>query len=300
MPSPSSFAAEHGFADEYPFDSHFAEIDGRLIHYIDEGSGEVLLCVHGNPTWSFAWRSIVRHFSDRYRVIAIDHLGCGMSDKPQDGDYCLDGHIQNLQSLIEHLGLSNITLLAHDWGGAIGMGTAGRMPEWFSRFVLFNTGAFRSPLIPLRIAVCRIPFFGTFALRGLNGFSRAAITMAVEKHDRMTAAVRNGYLAPYDSWANRVAVNRFVKDIPLRASHPSWQTLIDVEEGLEQFVDHPMLLVWGERDWCFTTDFLEEFERRFPNAETLRIPDAGHYVFEDAPEVFLPRIDEFLQTHPVK
>jgi pimeloyl-ACP methyl ester carboxylesterase len=289
MPLPPNVTAE------YPFESHFVALaNGHRLHFVDEGSGDVLLCVHGNPTWSFAWRSVVREFRATHRVIAIDHLGCGLSDKPQDYNYCLANHIANLQTLIEKLDLRNITLLAHDWGGAIGMGVAGRLPERFAKFVLFNTGAFRSKLIPLRIAVCRIPLFGTFVLRGLNAFSRAAITMAVEKHERMTIAVKAGYLAPYDSWANRVAVDRFVKDIPLKESHPSWPTLVEVEKGLEQFQQHPMLLVWGEKDWCFTTAFLDEFERRFPQAETLRIPDAGHYVFEDAPEVFLPKLREFL------
>ena len=294
MGAANQFAAENGFADEYPFESHFVEVNGQKIHYIDEGAGETILCVHGNPTWSFAWRNVVRKLSDRYRIIAIDHLGCGLSSKPPGHCYSLAGHIANLQSLVTQLDLSQITLFAHDWGGAIGMGTAGKLPERFSRFALFNTAAFRSQRIPLRIAVCRIPLFGTFALRGLNAFSRAALTMAVEKHDRMTPVVKRGYLAPYNSWGNRAAVNAFVKDIPLRSSHPSWQTLLDVEAGLEQFKEHPMLLVWGERDWCFTTKFLDEFEQRFPKAETLRIPDGGHYVFEDSHEVFLPRLEEFL------
>jgi haloalkane dehalogenase len=133
---------------------------------------------------------------DRYRVIAIDHLGCGLSSKPAGYCYSLAGHVSNLQSLVTQLDLNQITLFAHDWGGAIGMGTAGKLPGRFSRFALFNTAAFRSQRIPLRIAVCRIPFLGTFALRGLNAFSRAALTMAVEKHDRMTTAVKRGYLAP--------------------------------------------------------------------------------------------------------
>lgn len=297
MAAANKFAAKNGFADEYPFESHFVEVDGQKIHYIDEGSGETILCVHGNPTWSFAWRNVVRKLSDRYRVIAIDHLGCGISSKPAGHAYSLAGHISNLQSLVTQLNLNQITLFAHDWGGAIGMGTAGKLPERFSRFALFNTAAFRSQNIPLRIAVCRIPFLGTFALRGLNAFSRAALTMAVEKP--MSGAVKRGYLAPYNSWANREAVNAFVKDIPLKASHPSWQTLVDVEAGLEQFKEHPMLLVWGERDWCFTTKFLDEFEQRFPNAETLRIPDGGHYIFEDSHEIFLPRVEEFLSQNPV-
>jgi pimeloyl-ACP methyl ester carboxylesterase len=299
MAAVNRFAAEHGFSDEYPFESHFVEVNGQKIHYVDEGRGESILCVHGNPTWSFAWRNVVRKLSDRYRVIAIDHLGCGLSSKPPGHHYSLAGHILNLQSLVTQLDLNQITLFAHDWGGAIGMGAAGKMPDRFSRFALFNTAAFRSQRIPLRIAVCRMPFLGTFALRGLNAFSRAALTMAVEKHDRMTAAVKRGYLAPYNSWANRAAVNAFVKDIPLRASHPSWQTLVEVEVGLEQFIDHPMLLVWGERDWCFTTKFLDEFEQRFPKAETLRIPDGGHYVFEDSHEISLPRVEEFLSQHPL-
>jgi len=288
-----------GFETEYPFESRYLHVDGGRLHYVEQGQGDVLLCVHGNPTWSFAWRRVLRSLSDRYRVIALDHLGCGASDKPQDYPYCLAKHIANLRALIEGLSLQRITLLAHDWGGAIGMGAAGQCPERFSRFVLFNTAAFRSRRIPLRIAVCRIPFLGTFALRGLNAFSRAALTMAVTHRERMTPSVRQGYLAPYDSWANRVAVNAFVKDIPLRASHPGWSTLADVESGLSQFTGHPMLLIWGERDWCFTTDFLHEFQRRFPQAETLRIPDAGHYVFEDAHEVFIPRLREFLEQHPL-
>lgn len=284
-------------AAEYPFDPHHVELDGgSRLHYIDEGQGDVLLCVHGNPTWSFAWRRIVREFSGTHRVIAIDHLGCGLSDKPQDYDYCLANHIANLQVLVEQLNLENITLLAHDWGGAIGMGAAGRMPERFARFTLFNTAAFRSTRIPRRIAVCRIPLLGTLALRGLNAFSRAALTMAVAKRERMTPAIKAGYLTPYSSWANRVAVDRFVKDIPLNETHPSWNTLVEVEAGLEQFRQHPMLLVWGEQDWCFTTEFLSEFEHRFPHAETLRIPDAGHYVFEDAPEVVVPRLRQFLKA----
>ena len=283
-----------GFEAEYPFASRFLNVDGHRIHYIDEGTGPVLLMVHGNPTWSFAWRNFVKDLSQDYRVIAIDHLGCGFSDKPQEYDYCLANHIQNLTTLITDLELNNITLFAHDWGGAIGMGAANQFPERFERFVLFNTAAFRSQEIPLRIAVCRIPVLGRLMLRGLNAFSRAAVRMAVSKRERMTKAVRKGYLAPYNNWANRIAVARFVEDIPLKQSHPTYATLEEVENGLKQFQDRPMLLVWGEQDFCFTANFLKEFQRRFPTAETLSLPDANHYVFDDAHEVILPRVREFL------
>jgi len=287
------------FGREYPFASKFFTIDGLRYHYVDEGSGETLLCVHGNPTWSFAWRNLIRGLAADYRVIAVDHIGCGFSDKPQQYDYRLQTHIDNLSRFVEGLDLRKVTLLAHDWGGAIGTGVAGALTERFSRLVLFNTAAFRSTRIPFRIAVCRWPVFGPLGVRGLNLFARAALTMAVRRHERMTPAVRSGYLAPYDSWANRVAILRFVQDIPLSKNHPSYDALVRVEQGLEKLKPHPKLFIWGERDWCFTPQFLEEFLERFPDAETLRLKDAGHYVFEDAHEVIVPRVRQFLREHPL-
>lgn len=292
-------ASRAGFAAEYPFSSHYLDLDGAAYHYLDEGEGETLLFVHGNPTWSFAWRNLVRELSPNYRAIAVDHIGCGLSDKPQRYEYTLANHIGNLQRFIQELDLRRITLIAHDWGGAIGMGAAGQMPERFSRFVLMNTAAFRSTRIPWRIAVCRWPILGPLAVRGLNLFAIAALRMAVSKRDRMTREIGRGYLAPYDSWANRVAVQRFVEDIPLKPSHPSYQTLVEVEEGLSQFQDSPMKFIWGMRDWCFTPEFLKEFQTRFPHAETTALHEAGHYVFEDARDELPGLIREFLQQHPL-
>lgn len=296
-PATSTMPNRTGFAGEYPFESHFVLLDGLRYHYIDEGEGETLLMVHGNPTWSFAWRNLIKDLSNDYRVLAVDHMGCGFSDKPQKYPYVFERHIDNLRRFVETLRLDRITLFAHDWGGAIGMGTAVRLPGRFSRFVLFNTAAFRSRQIPLRIAVCRIPLLGAMGVRGLNLFARAALRMAVEKHERMTPAVKAGFLAPYNNWHNRIATLRFVQDIPLRESHPSYATLLAVEKGLVQFQNSPMLLVWGERDWCFTMDYLKEFQQRFPQSETLSIADAGHYVFEDASERIIPRVRKFLETH---
>ncbi len=286
--------SREGFEEEYPFESHFFVKDNMRYHYIDEGEGEPLLMVHGNPTWSFAWRKFVQELSPNYRTIAVDHMGCGFSDKPQGYHYRLEQHIDNLCSLIEHLDLQNITLIAHDWGGIIGMGAATALSDRFSRFVLCNTSAFRSKKIPFKISLCRIPLFGKIAIRGFNAFAKSAVKTAVAKPERMTPAVKAGYLAPYNNWQNRIATLKFVEDIPLKPSHSSYETLVDIEEALTQFQSHPMLLVWGEKDWCFTLDFLKEFQQRFPQAETLSIPDAGHYVFEDAHEVILPRLRTFL------
>lgn len=285
-----------GFADQYPFASHWFSVDGHVQHYVDEGEAgaPIMLMVHGNPTWSFAWRRFVADLSRDYRVIAIDHLGCGFSARPQDRDlYTLDGHISRLCSLVEALDLRDVTLFGHDWGGAIGMGCAGRMVERFRRFILMNTGAFRSQAIPFRISLCRIPVLGKIGDQAFNLFARAALGMTVEKP--LDASVKAGFIAPYDSWANRIAVHEFVQDIPLSPDHRSYQTLVDVENGLARFVDHPMLLIWGMKDWCFTPSFYEEFRQRFPKAETMPLSDAGHYVFEDAHERMLPRIRTFLK-----
>ncbi|MEO2024296.1 MAG: alpha/beta fold hydrolase [Fuerstiella sp.] len=285
-------ANRDGFREEYPFDSHWMEIDGRIIHYVDEGQGPVLLMVHGNPTWSFAWRRLVRDMASEYRVIVIDHLGCGFSEKPQADEYTLDAHIGRLVAFVEQLDLKDVTLFAHDWGGAIGMGCAGRVPDRFRRFVLMNTAAFRSRSIPLRIAACRIPTFGTLGMRALNLFSLAALRMASEQP--LSPAAKMGFIAPYNSWANRVAVKEFVHDIPLQQSHRSYATLKAVEDGLKQFQDSPMLLIWGMKDWCFSPEFYQEFCERFPDAERHPIADAGHYIFEDAHDELLATARDFL------
>ena len=290
----SATALPADIAREYPFQPKRFEIDGVHMSYVDEGTGPVILFSHGNPTWSFAWRKLLADLSADHRVIAVDHIGMGLSDQPLNYRYELDQHISNLNRLIRHLDLRDITLVGHDWGGCIGMGAAGRDPSRFRQFVMMNTAAFRSQRIPLRIAVCRIPGLGAFGVRGLNLFSRAALTMAVVNPQVMTPAVRHGYLYPHSNWARRIAVHQFVLDIPLHPGHRSYETLVGVEEGLQQFQTHRMLLCWGEQDWCFTTAFLDEWERRFPQAQTFRLPHAGHYLFEDDPQTLLAHIRQWL------
>lgn len=286
--------------DLYPFESHYLHLAGGRMHYLDEGDGQPLLFVHGNPTWSFYWRNLILGLRDRYRCIAVDHIGCGLSDKPQDYNYTLKQRIEDLSQLVERLDLSGVTLLAHDWGGAIGLGTVLRLPDRFSRIVLFNTGAFPPPFVPWRIAACRTPAMGTLAVRGLNAFARAALTMAVEKPDRMTRDVRAGLLAPYNNWSNRVAVDHFVRDIPFSPRHPTWKTLEGVETGLASLADLPIQLIWGMRDWCFRPECLERFIKHWPRAEVHKLEDCGHYVVEDAHERIVPLVKRFLTAHPVQ
>lgn len=295
-------AGEAAFASEYPFAPNYLSVGNDPLvrmHYVDEGdsSADPVLFVHGNPTWSFYFRKLVSHFSQSQRAIAVDHVGCGKSDKPQDYPYVLAQHVANLRNLIETLDLQRVTLVVHDWGGAIGFGAFLENIDRLSRLVVLNTAAFRSQAIPARISACRIPYVGEFAVRGLNGFARAAIVMATEKPDRMTPAVKAGLLAPYDSWAHRIAIARFVQDIPLDPKHPSYDELLRIERGLTRFQSRPMLLAWGMKDWCFTPAFLDEWIERFPSAEVERYDDAGHYVVEDAHERLIPRIDKFFTEH---
>jgi haloalkane dehalogenase len=166
------------------------------------------------------------------------------------------------------------------------------LPERFSRIVLFNTGAFPPPFIPWRIGICKTPLFGDIALRGLNGFARLALKMAVEKP--LPREVKAGLIAPYDSWAHRIATLRFVQDIALSPRHPTWQVLERIEAGLPSLANRPIQLIWGMKDWCFRPECLERFLKHWPNAEAHRLEDAGHYVVEDAKEQILPLMREFL------
>lgn len=294
----NNYASAGSWQRLFPYESRELRVDGQRYCYVDQGAGEPVLLVHGNPTWSFYWRALIAGLSDRYRLIAVDHLGCGRSDKPQDYPYCLRRHAQNLRRLIQHLDLERITLVAHDWGGAIGLSAALAERSRFARLVLLNTGAFRSSRMPWQIAACRVPGLGPLAVRGLNAFARAATWMATTQRGGLPADVRAGLLAPYDSWRHRVAIERFVRDIPMSPRHPSYPALLELEQGLPALAGLPTLLVWGMRDWCFTPAFLERFLAFFPAAEVCRLPTAGHYVMEDAPREVLEALEAFLDRHP--
>jgi haloalkane dehalogenase len=281
----------------YPFLSRIQTIAGRRYHYVDEFTGSdpagTLLFVHGNPTWSFHWRELIGAWRDRFRCVAVDHLGCGLSERP-DSPLRLADHVDNLIALLDRLDVRSVTLVGQDWGGAIGIGALLRRRERFSQVVLFNTGAFRPWFLPWRIRVCRVPFLGRLAVQGGNAFLRAALRMTLARKRSLPRDVRAGYLAGYRGWAGRRAVYDFVQDIPLSAAHPTWQTLQGIEEGLKDLRKLPILLVWGMRDWCFTPDCLEKFCDAWPHAEVHRLWDVGHWVVEDAPEDARTVVEEFL------
>ena len=286
----------------YPFQSRFFEHIGLRLHYLDEGAGDPVVMLHGNPTWSFYYRRLVEALRTSHRVIAPDHIGCGLSDKPDDGhyDYTLARRVEDLDALLEWLGVEkNVTLVLHDWGGMIGMTWACRHPERIARIVVLNTAAFPMPAakrMPVSLSLCRGPL-GALFVRGLNLFCTGALVRCVARH-RLSKAERERYLRPYDSWRNRIAVHRFIQDIPLRSSDRSFGVVRDVAERLETFRATPLLILWGMRDFVFDAHFLAEWERRFPDARVHRFEDAGHYVLEDAFDEIRPLVEEFLRPAP--
>jgi haloalkane dehalogenase len=291
------------FRDLFPFEPRFMDLDGMQYHYVDEGAGEPVVMLHGNPTWSFYYRNLIRHLVPRYRAIAPDHIGCGLSDKPSPHryGYRLQNRIDDLGRFFDHLSLNeNVTLVLHDWGGMIGIAYAVTHPERFSRLVVLNTAAFL-PLpakrLPWQLKLIRdFRFAGREAVLGLNLFARAAARMASARG--LDTAVKRGLQAPYNCRRNRIATWKFVQDIPLSSRDPSYRIVARVDERLHTLAHLPVLICWGGRDFVFDGDYLTEWRRRFPKARVHRFADAGHYVLEDACEEVIDAIDRFLVDYP--
>jgi pimeloyl-ACP methyl ester carboxylesterase len=281
----------------YPFSPRsFLTPGGARMSYLDEGprGNEAVLMLHGNPTWSFYYRDLVRDLSPGIRCIAPDHVGMGLSDKPGRYDYTLASRIADAEALVASHGLQRVHLVVHDWGGAVGFGMAARNPERVGRIVIMNTAAFPSDRIPARIALCRAPLIGEFIVRGLNGFAEPATWMAMASR-RLTWDERRGYLHPYASWASRIGVHRFVRDIPMEADHPSRGTLQEVARSLPRFSSNEKMIFWGAKDFCFDDTFLSRWLEIYPGVRVDRLPGVGHYVLEDGGAPARMRITDFLK-----
>jgi len=279
-----------GLQQVYPFKGRYFNQGNFEQHYLDVGQGPVIVMLHGNPTWSIYYRNLVQNFSKKFRVIVPDHMGCGFSEKPKDGNYTLNQHIQNTKRLIEHLGIQDFHLVVHDWGGAIGYGLATQMPKRVKSIVTFNTGAFRMNFIPKRIALCKLPVVGEFIVRRFNAFAWPATFMASEKG--LPKIVKQAYLFPYNSYENRLAIARFVQDIPLDEHHPSYELLRTIETNLPTLT-MPKCFIWGMKDFCFNDKFLKRFRDIYPDQEFHLLPKAGHYVVEDEADKVIHFMEHF-------
>ncbi len=271
------------------------------MHYLDEGPRDAapVLMLHGNPSWSFYYRNLVLALRGNHRCIVPDHIGCGLSDKPDPThyDYRLASRIADCNALVEHLELQQpLTLVMHDWGGMIGMAWAVHHPERIARLVLMNTAAFPLPPekhLPPALALARDSALGAWLVLHCNAFAVAAARVGFKQ--AVSKDIRRAYTAPYDSPANRIATLRFVQDIPLRENDPGFDILLETAEHLDLLRNLPCLIAWGERDFVFDQTFLRKWLQIYPGAEVRRFADCGHYILEDGGAALISTIKEFVE-----
>jgi haloalkane dehalogenase len=297
--------------EDYPFESRFLRVDGQRLHYVDEGSGEPILMLHGNPTWSYLYRHQIKALRSDYRCVAPDHLGFGFSDKPRRGDYTMRAHIMRLDHFVTKLGLRDVTLVGQDWGGIIGLGWAVRHKALVKRLVILNTAGFAPtdrqalfgkgsrPWGMLMLWPLKIPGLGELFVQGLNGFAKRILPAGIHHKERLTPGLMRGYLDPYPTWGSRRAHLKSVRQIPLLRSHPTWRLLQEIGAELEGWEVRTQI-IWGMRDPVFVPWFLEEFERKLPNhAPSVRIEDASHFLQDDTPEPIIETIRNFMKEAPI-
>ncbi len=299
-----------GFPD-YPFDPQRFDVrPGIAMSYLDQGprDGEVVVMLHGNPSWSFYWRHLVSGLSDRYRCIVPDHVGMGLSSRPDDApdaspryDYSLQSRVDDVDALLRHLDITGpVTLAVHDWGGMIGFGWALSHAAQVKRLVVLNTAAFPLPAakpMPWQLSLGRDSRIGGFCIRAFNLFARGAAWLGTER--RLSSAVRRAYITPYNGWRNAIGTLRFMQDIPLREGDAAWPLVAEAGRRLHEFANRPAFIGWGLRDFVFDRHFLEGFVAALPDAQVHAFEDAGHYVLEDKHEVLVPEIRRFLDANPL-
>ena len=306
---------------DYPFTPQRLEVrPGIALSYLDEYvpsdgrregevvAPEVIVMLHGNPSWSFYWRHLVLGLRDRYRCIVPDHVGMGLSDKPDDAadaapryDYTLRSRIEDLATLLDHLGITGpVTLAVHDWGGMIGMGWAlAHLPQ-VKRLVILNTALFPLPAakaMPWQLSLGRDSRIGGYLIRPFNLFARGAARLGTRQ--RLPADVRRAYTAPYDGWRNAISTLRFMQDIPLRPGDAAWPLVEESGRRLHELADRPVFVGWGLRDFVFDRHCLDEVTKALPHAEVHAFDDADHYVLEDTHAVLVPAIRAFLERNPL-
>jgi haloalkane dehalogenase len=269
----------------YPFESHYADLDGASVHYLDEGAGPPLLLLHGNPTWSFLYRDLVRGLRDRYRCIAPDHPGFGLSRPAPGYGFTPAEHSAVLERLIEQLGLSDVTMMVQDWGGPIGFAVATRHPDRFSAFVIGNTWAWPKADVGTQLFSRLLGGpIGGYLIQRRNVFVEKIIPGNVKRH-KLPPEVMNAYRRPFPTPDSRRPMRVFPREI-LR-SRPF---LAEVEQGLPKLRDRPALLVWPTKDIAFREPERQRWEQVFPNHRTVILEGAGHYIQEDAPEEIVSAI----------
>ncbi len=285
------------FERTFPFAPHYHTIETSNMHYVDEGKGEPIVMLHGDPTWGYLYRNFITPLSQYYRCVVPDHMGMGKSDVPQDSSlYTLHQHVINLEALLLHLDLQNITLVLHDWGGPVGLGFAVRHPERIKRLVILNTWAFApwpTASLPRLVEIIRSAKGENFVLKR-NGYLEPAILGTTHYTEKLTPTVMNAYRAPFATLESRLAMLCWSRDIPIQETDASYAEMKQIEQGLSQFTETPVLLLWGMKDPVLTLPVLRLWQHMYPHATTHEIEDASHFLQEDIPERLVSYIQEFL------
>jgi len=271
--------------DLYPFTSHYADVYGSRVHYVDEGDGPPLLLLHGNPTWSFLYRNIITGLRDRYRCIAVDHPGFGLSSPAPGYGFTPAEHANVLEQLVHQLDLTGITMMVQDWGGPIGFAVATRHPERFEAFVIGNTWAWPKS-DPGTQAFSRFlggPI-GRRLIANRNLFVEKALPGSMRRLT-LSEAVMDAYRGPFPTPASRKPIAVFPQEI--LASRPF---LADIERRLSGLSDRRALLVWPTKDVAFGERERRRWEQLFPNHRTVLLEGAGHYIQEDAADEIIAAI----------
>lgn len=291
------------FGGTWPYEPRWLDTpDGRL-HYVDHGprDGKPVVLCHGNPTWGYLYRNFIGPLAEAgYRAIVPDHLGFGRSDKPDDPElYSIPRHADRLESLLESLDLEDATVVGQDWGGPIGFSWAARHPDRAGRLVVMNTFAHRPPEkvpLPLALKACRVPVLGELLVKRLHMFVRLFLFVGGVMHrERLTENVRRAYLAPHPDAASRTGILVFPREIPSGPEGRVSDFLAEVHEGLMVFKERPVMIAWAFKDPAFIKEVLTDlWLEDFPHARLLELPDAGHFLQEDAHERIVPELLEFL------
>jgi pimeloyl-ACP methyl ester carboxylesterase len=286
------------FDGTYPFVPHYRAVNGVRIHFADEGCGEPVVLLHGDPTWGYLYRHFIPPLARRRRCIVPDHMGMGKSETPDaPRPYRLSHHIANLEALVLALDLRDITLVLHDWGGPVGLGVAIRHPDRIKRLVLMNTWAsapWPGGPLPRLLEVIRSERGERFVLER-NGYLEPALMGTTYHTERLTAAVMNAYRAPFPTSQSRLALLCWSRDIPVMETDPSYPEMKRIEEGLSMFSAIPILLVWGMQDPVLPPQILGWWRARYPHAATREIRDASHFLQEDAPDRIVGWLEQFLE-----
>jgi haloalkane dehalogenase len=276
---------------EYPFASNYLEVPAGRLHYVDEGSGQPVVMVHGNPTWSYLYRNLIKRLQPEYRCIAMDHIGFGLSDKPQDWSYLPADHSANLTILIEELKLTNITLVIQDWGGPIGLSYAVTHPQNVARIVIMNTWAWPVDRDWYYIAFSGFMGgpIGQYLIRSHNFFAKSVMRQAFGDKLKLTPDVHEHYLRALPTPEDRLGCCVFPGQIIKSTAwiDQIWQTISELN-------GKPKLIVWGMKDIAFREKELKLWQSTFPEAQTVRLSSVGHFVQEEAPDELAEAVIPFL------